>query len=292
MRSQETWARRLLSCRCRIVPLLTPPFGNGTHGFDPERSASHTRSRRSLSAARITLRQPSTSRFRAASRPHGHEGVPSQGTGGAFTTTEESSSLDHRSSAGPLRAPLAGLSCEAPCEVPPGSDVPMIEDACGRLLLIHGFRNGHPSYRVATESLVFPAVTFFDAPTVLRRPVRTAFHDTVRALVARARGRAGVFFPCSVALCAPPLTPLSPFPEPRVAILRERRALGSAEIVSNPHIVKRAGLRDPRRLRRLAGVPLSRCLFRDVPWPLAGSHGSDGGDATSTTIRGRTHALS
>jgi hypothetical protein len=90
--------------------------------------------------------------------------------------------------------------------------------------------------------------------------------------------------------CAPPLTPLSPFPEPRVAILRERRALGSAEIVSNPHIVKRAGLRDPRRLRRLAGVPLSRCLFRDVPWPLAGSHGSDGGDATSTTIRGRTHA--
>jgi hypothetical protein len=151
--------------------------------------------------------------------------------------------------------------------------VPMIEDACGRLLLIHGFRNGHPSYRVATESLVFPVETFFDAPTALRRPVRTAFHDTVRALVARARGRAGVFFPCSVARCAPPLTPLSPFPEPRVAILRERRALGSAEIVSNPHIVKRAGLRDPRRLRRLAGVPLSRCLLRDVPWPLAGLTG-------------------
>jgi hypothetical protein len=188
MRSQETWARRLLSCRCRIVPLLTPPFGNGTHGFDPERSASHTRSRRSLSAARIALQQPSTSRFRAAPRPHGHEGVPSQGTGGAFTTTEESSSLDHRSSAGPLRAPLSGLTREASFEVPPGSDVPMIEDAYGRLLLIHGFRNGHPSYRVATESLVFPAVTFCDAPTVLRRPVRTAFHDTVRALVARARG--------------------------------------------------------------------------------------------------------
>lgn len=47
------------------------------------------------------------------------------------------------------------------------------------------------------------------------------FHDAVRASVARVRGRPGVFFPCSARSCAPPLTPLSPSPEPRVAISRE-----------------------------------------------------------------------
>jgi hypothetical protein len=72
----------------------------------PQRSASHTRSRRSLYCGEDHLAATidvALSRGPASSRTRG---VPSQGTGGAFTTTEESSSLDHRASAGPLRAPF------------------------------------------------------------------------------------------------------------------------------------------------------------------------------------------
>jgi hypothetical protein len=83
----------------------------------------------------------------------------------------------------------------------------------------------------------------FDTTSSLRSRDRCGrrFHDAVRALVARVRGRSGVFFPCSARSCAPPLTPLSPSPEPRVAISREMMLPGSAEIVSLPHVVKTYG---------------------------------------------------
>lgn len=292
MRSQEPLARRLPSCRCRILSLLTAPFGNGDARIRPRAlRLAHPFVTRSLRgedhlAATIDValsRGPASSRTRggpfAGDRRcvHHHRRV--------FVTR---SPIERRALAGSL----SGLSCKAPCEVSPGSDVPLIEDAYGRLLLIHGFSNGHPSYRVATEPLAFPAATFCDATTVST--------ETGADGVSRHRARFGGSSSRETGSVLPVLrralrsTSDAPVavPEPRVAILRERRALGSAEIVSNPHIVKRAGLPDPRRLRRLAGVPLSRCLFRDVPWPLARTHGSDGGDATSTTIRGRTHALS
>lgn len=98
-----------------------------------------------------------------------------------------------------------------------------------------------------------------DTATSLRSRDRCGrrFHDAVRASVARDCGSPGVFFPCSAHSCAPPLTPLSPSPEPRVAISREMMLPGSAEIVSLPHVVKTYGAP-----RSEASPPTRRFLLR------------------------------
>lgn len=176
------------------------------------------------------------------------------------------------------------LHARGPCEpsLPCESDVPTIEDACDRLLLIHGFGNGHPSYRVATAPLCDAASC--DAST------NGTGADGVSRHRARFGGstiasRAGVVFPSASERAPPPDAPVA---EPSASRRDFRaRASSSAEIDSRPHIVKRAGLLDPRRLPPTAGRPPCTGALASL-W----QDGSVAADATATTIRGRTHALS
>jgi len=121
------------------------------------------------------------------------------------------------------------------------------------------------------------------------RPVRTAFHDTVRASVARDRRRTGVVFPLGDASRSTSDAPVAGPSASRSDCCA--RASSSAEIDSRPHIVKRAGLLDPRRLPPTTGV---RPVWGSCePWLSRESReGRIVADATATTIRGRTHALS
>jgi hypothetical protein len=117
------------------------------------------------------------------------------------------------------------------------------------------------THRIVWRPRLFSSFTAMscDTPVSLRSRDRCGrrFHDAVRALVARVCGRPGVFFPCSARTCAPPLTPLSPSLEPRVAISREMMLPDPAEIVSLPHVVKTYGAP-----RSEASPPTRRFLLR------------------------------
>jgi len=196
--------------------------------------------------------------------PHGAERVPSRGTGGRSTTTEEPSSLDRR--------------CTLPCE----SDVPTIE-RCVRPT------SAHPRIRKRA-----PIVSCGD-----RAPVRS---DVLRRLDEWDRCGRRFTTPCALrwlddriesGRCLPVCertrsTSDAPVAEPCASRRDFRaRASSSAEIDSRPHIVKRAGLLDPRRLPPTAGCPPCTGALASL-W----QDGSVVADATATTIRGRTHALS
>lgn len=221
MRSQETWARRLLSCRCRTVALLPLPFGDEDTRIRPRAlRLAHPFATLSLFPGALTSRWSSTARFRAGPQS-------SRTRVGPFAGDERC--VHHRSRVFVTRSPvgrraLASSSREPPLREPSASCVLVIE-RCVRPTSAHPrILKRAPIVSCGDRvSSAHSGGVSCDTTSSSRSRDRCGrrFHDAVRALVARVRGRPGVLFPCSARSCAPPLTPLSPSPEPRVAISRE-----------------------------------------------------------------------
>lgn len=124
MRSQETWARRLLSCRCRIETLLPLPFGDEDTRIRPRAlRLAHPFATLSLFPGALTSRWSSTSRFRAGPQS-------SRTRVGPFAGDERC--FHHRSRVFVTRSPvgrraLASSSREAPLRESSASRVLVIE---------------------------------------------------------------------------------------------------------------------------------------------------------------------